>query len=197
MIQSVFSTISQAASTSVATISRDADRQPPRDEPEQPVEDKAVDDVRGRIPVGEVLRILRAHRHAVPELHVAACADRRAPHEEQDQRGERDDAEGEGEMAWRQMSVVTFARHLLSSCPDFDPGIHSVAVSTCSGHGMDRRVKPGDADRGRGRRRVYCAAAAPSTRRTSPAARDSRTRCGSRTRPRPCWRWRARSRRRS
>ena len=98
MIQSVFSTISQADSMSVAAIEPDADRHAPRDKPQHAVEDEAVNDVRGRIPVGEMLRVLRAHHHAVPEFYVSAGADRRAAHEEQDQRRERDDAEGEGEV---------------------------------------------------------------------------------------------------
>ena len=57
-------------------------------EPQESVEGEAVDDVRERVPVGQVLRVLRAVHDAVPQLDVTALADRDAAHGQQDGRGQ-------------------------------------------------------------------------------------------------------------
>ena len=59
----------------------------PRNQPQQEVHDKTMDDVRERIPVGDVLRVLRTHDLPVPELDRSAGADEWAAHGEQDERG--------------------------------------------------------------------------------------------------------------
>src|SRR5690606_12145766 len=58
------------------------------DQPEQPVEREAVNDVREGVPVGDVLRVLRTRDDAVPHLDVAALADGYAAHREEDRRGD-------------------------------------------------------------------------------------------------------------
>ena len=62
-----------------------------RHEPQQRVEGDTVDDVRERVPVGEMLRVLRAVDDAVPELDVATLADRDAAHGQLDDRRGGDD----------------------------------------------------------------------------------------------------------
>src|SRR6185503_3977254 len=62
-------------------------RQTPRGQPQQYVEGDAVDHVREGVPVGEMLRVLRAEDDSVPELDVAALADGYAPHGEFDNGG--------------------------------------------------------------------------------------------------------------
>ena len=75
-------------------------------QPQQPIEDEAVDDVGGRVPVGDVLGVLRAHHHAMPELHIAAFADGLAAHGEQNGRLQGEDADAgkedlaAGELHW-------------------------------------------------------------------------------------------------
>ena len=46
-----------------------------------------------RVPVGEVLGVLRALHDAMPKLHIAAFADGRAAHGEQGRGGDSDDDE--------------------------------------------------------------------------------------------------------
>ena len=64
-------------------------------QPEQQVEQEAVDDVGESVPVGEVLGILRAHGDAVPELHIAAFADPDVALKAQDERLRRDQKGGD------------------------------------------------------------------------------------------------------
>src|SRR5205823_2084950 len=64
-------------------------------EPEQAVEDKAVNDMRKGVPVGEVLRVLRTHHHAVPELDITAFADRHAAHRKKRDSGCSENEDGE------------------------------------------------------------------------------------------------------
>ena len=79
-----------------------ADRPAPRDEPQRAVESEAVNDVRERVPVGQVLRVLRAEHDAVPQLDVAALADRHSAHPEQHSRdGSDDDRCGSNERCGR------------------------------------------------------------------------------------------------
>ncbi len=57
------------------------------DQPEQPVEQEAVDDVGEGVPVGDVLGVLGGEHLSLPELHIAAFADRLAAQRQQDRRG--------------------------------------------------------------------------------------------------------------
>jgi hypothetical protein len=59
------------------------------DEPENPVQTKAVDDVGQGVPVGDVLGVLRARHVAVPELDIAALAPRRPAHQQHRDRQQR------------------------------------------------------------------------------------------------------------
>ena len=58
------------------------------------IEQEAVDEVRGSVPVGEVLRVLSALHDAVPELDGPAGADRLPPHREENQDGGSDEGGG-------------------------------------------------------------------------------------------------------
>ena len=55
------------------------------------VKQEAVQHMRQRVPVGDVLRIFRALHHAVPEFDIAAGADRQPAHREQDRGLQRED----------------------------------------------------------------------------------------------------------
>ena len=86
-----------------------------RDEPQQPIEDEAVDDVRGRVPVEDVLGVLRALHVEMPELDVAAFADERMAHQILSAPGRRrcrrrGGASGAGELHGR-------AQHLCTESP--------------------------------------------------------------------------------
>ena len=84
MMKSLFSSSSQPPSMTTASASRRPTRAARKDQPQQRIEQEAVDDVREGVPVGNLLRILRALHDAVPELDVAALADRRAAHRVED-----------------------------------------------------------------------------------------------------------------
>ena len=98
MIQSVFSSDLPRRFDDRCGDQTNTDGKAAGDEPQQAVEDEAVDDVRGRIPVGEMLRILRADHHPLPELDGAALADRRAAHEEQHKCRDGDHSKRDGKM---------------------------------------------------------------------------------------------------
>lgn len=68
---------------------------PPRNQPEQKVEDEPVQQVRGRVPVRDVLRVLGTHRLQMQQLDIAAFAHGNTAHPQQDEgRGDKD-AEGD------------------------------------------------------------------------------------------------------
>src|SRR5581483_10101525 len=61
------------------------------DEPQEKVKPKAVQQVRERVPVRQMLRIPGPERISLPEFYIAARADRQPPHQMQRQRLHRQD----------------------------------------------------------------------------------------------------------
>ena len=59
-------------------------RQLAQHEPQKSIKKKTVNDVREGVLVGDVLGILRALHHAVPELDITTGADRHPPHRIED-----------------------------------------------------------------------------------------------------------------
>ena len=100
-----------------------------------------MDDVRERVPVGEVLRVLRAVDDAVPQLDVAALADGHLSHRKEHDAGGGDQAEGREEPrpgdrcagvtnevsppAWERAAARSSSKH--------------AAVARCAGRGAARR----------------------------------------------------------
>jgi len=84
----------------------DRHRHPARQKPQREIEDEAVDDVGRRVPVGDVLGVLRAHHQAVPQFDVTAFTDGQMPHGEEDGALQRDEAKhgeddlGAGDVIW-------------------------------------------------------------------------------------------------
>jgi hypothetical protein len=82
----------------------EGERQKARNEPEPPVEQKAVNQVGGRVPVDQVLGVLRAHDVEMPELEIAAFADERMAHQvEGEPRSGDDGADNKRGLGWGEL----------------------------------------------------------------------------------------------